>query len=1008
MTGLLKLFLFDFVFLWFLEKTVQTVQLHEVSPVQSVVALDSADVSPYTPAQLQAYAASQEKWVKARMDSMSTAQKVGQLFMISTYSNRTEATYRQMEDYIRQYHVGGIIFFQGHPVQQAKLTNRYQAVSRIPLLIGMDAEWGLGMRLDETISFPKQITLGAVQDMKLVEEVGYAIGKQCRRLGIHLNFSPVADINTNPENPVINYRAFGENANDVAARAVAFHRGMKRAGIMGSAKHFPGHGDSDADSHFSLPILKHSESRLKSAEFIPFRRLIADSIASVMMGHLYVPSLESAPNTPASVSRKIVTDLLRNEWQFNRLVITDALNMRGLTRHYPTGQAEVAALLAGNDILLQTAHLPTAYQAVMTAVEQGRIPMSELDRKVRKILQSKYWAGLANNQPISEINVLADLQDESAKTIKEAIYSAATTVVQDKQSLLPFQRLDSTRFASVVISGPEVSGFQEMLSRYAPFQHFSIPFKPVKDTDWQWVLDQASQYEVVVVAVHDMNNQAARNFGVSQATVRFIQALQQRTKVVLCTFGNPYGLKLFDELPTLVCGYEDDPVAHTKLPQILFGAKPAQGKLPVRVSKSLPWQQGLTWRRTFRLGFDTPLSVGMDHVKLAQLDTLALEGIQRGAFPGCQILVARRGKVVFQKSYGQHGYGVSTPIHSDMLYDVASVTKVTATLQALMWLYDRGKFQLDDPVSRHLSELVGTNKETMTIREVLWHQAGLVAFIPFWKETKTGATFRADYYTTASTESLPVTSTLHIQSKIEADVWRWIIDSRLNNLTDGKGGFRYLYSDLGMIVMQKLVERLAQQSLDRFLAQHVWAPLGISRMTFNPLRKFSKEVLPPTAQDDLFRGELIHGTVHDPNAALLGGVAGHAGLFSNAWEIAKIAQMQLQKGRYGDARVFGGETFDTFLQATSPRSGRPLGWNRPGSHENSAVYSTKASAQTFGHTGFTGTVLWIDPVQDLMFIFLSNRVYPSEENNKINVLRIRQRMHEVVYQSILSTSNKKP
>lgn len=1005
MTGLLKLFLFDFVFLWFLEKTVQTVQPDVVVQVRSIQA-DSSHIPTYSPEQLAQYAQNQEAWVQKQMDSMSLPQKVGQLFMISTYSNRTETTYKQVEEYIRQYHVGGIIFFQGHPVQQAKLTNRYQAASKIPLLIGMDAEWGLGMRLDETISFPKQITLGAVQDLRLLEEVGYAIGMQCQRLGIHMNFSPVADINTNPDNPVINYRAFGENAQEVADRAVAFHRGLKRARIMGSAKHFPGHGDSDADSHYSLPVLTHSENRLRTSEFIPFRRLIADSIASVMVGHLYVPALEAAPNTPATVSRRIVTDLLRNEWQFNRLVITDALNMRGLTKHYPTGQAEVAALLAGNDLLLQTANLPIAFQAVLTAVEQGRIPRSELDRKVRKILQSKYWAGLAAYRPIPEQNLLSDLQDASAKTIKEAVFSAATTVVQDQQQLLPFQRLDSTKFASVTISGPEESLFQSTLSQYAPFQHFSIPFKPVKDADWQWVLEKASQYEVVVVAVHDMNNQSARQFGVSQATVRFIQALQEKTKVVVCAFGNPYGLALFQDLPTLVCGYEDDPVGHGEVPQILFGAKPARGKLPVQVSKKLVLHQGVTWRRTFRLGFDTPLSVGMDERTLAKLDTLALEGIQRGAFPGCQVLVARQGKVVYQKSFGQHGYGISTPVQSDMLYDIASLTKVTATLQALMWLYDRGKFDLDEPVSRYLTELVGTNKESMTIREVLWHQAGLVAFIPFWKETKTGSTFRPDYYTTASTEALPVTTNLFIQSKIGADVWRWIIDSRLNNLVDSKGGHRYLYSDLGMIMMQKLVERLAQQSLDQFLQQKFWAPLGITRMTFNPLRKFSKEMLPPTAQDDLFRGELIHGTVHDPNAALLGGVAGHAGLFSNAWEIAKIAQLQLQKGRYGDAKLFGPETVETFLLSTSPKSGRPLGWNRPGAHENSAVYSMRASSQTFGHTGFTGTVVWVDPEQDLIFVFLSNRVYPSEENNKINSLRLRQRMHEVVYQSILSTTKK--
>ena len=403
----IKILVQHFLFYFFLEFAIETVEVTKPANNWHSSFSDSTSLQAVTPAQKE-FIRAQNAWADSVLATLTTEQKVGQLFMISTYSNRTESTYRLIEEQIRKYHLGGIIFFQGNARQQVRLTNRYQAASKIPLLIGMDAEWGLGMRLDSTFSFPKSITLGAIQNPRIIEEIGAIIGQHCRRIGVHINFSPVADINTNPENPVINFRSFGEDKERVAALAVAYNRGLRRMKVMGSAKHFPGHGDADSDSHLALPLIRHSENRLRTNEFYPFQKLIQDSVASVMVGHLFVPSLDAAMNTPATVSKRIIQDILQKELGFDRLIITDALNMRGLTKFYPTGQAEVAALKAGNDLLLQTAQLPVAYAAVLDAVKTQEVKEEELNQKVRKILRAKYWAGAHRFSPLAEKNLQTD------------------------------------------------------------------------------------------------------------------------------------------------------------------------------------------------------------------------------------------------------------------------------------------------------------------------------------------------------------------------------------------------------------------------------------------------------------------------------------------------------------------------------------------------------------------------------------------------------------------------
>jgi beta-N-acetylhexosaminidase len=947
------------------------------------------------------YIQQQYAWADSLLARMTLQQKIGQLFMIATYSNRTEADYRIIENQIRQYHVGGLVFFQGNPQQQALLTNRYQTASQTPLLIGIDAEWGLGMRLDNAMSFPRQITLGAIQDNYLIEQMGEEIGKQCKRLGIHINFAPVTDINTNPENPVINYRSFGESKYNVAEKAVAYARGLRRAGIMASAKHFPGHGDTDTDSHFSMPVISKSEKQLWETELFPFQQLIADSISSVMTGHLNIPSLDIRTNRSGTVSDKIVTDLLKNRMGFQGLAITDALNMRGLTTYYTNGNAELEAYKAGNDILLQTANLPVAFQKLKSAFENGNLAIEELDRRVHKILRAKYWAGL-HTQKMIDINFInEDINNEYAQSIKYQLFENAVTVVKNYDALLPFIHLDTTSFASILVSPNGNSIFQQSLSQYANFKHFKLPFKPSKDSDWMWTADQAAKHSVVVVAVHDMNALRSKNYGVSYATANLINYLSKKTKVVVCAFGNPYGLRLFSEANQLLCGYEDEPEAHRAVAQILFGALPAKGKLPVTVSRDMRLEQGVFTPQLGRLGYATPESVGLDATRLADIGRIANEGISQGAYPGCQVLVARRGRVVYHKSFGNLRYGTNEPVTNATLYDLASLTKVTATLQAIMLLNERGEIDLSQRIANYLPELEGTNKADLLLGELLMHQAGLKSFVPFWTNTKSvGGAFMSEYYQfSPSEENLQVADNLYITPAIRDSVWQWIIKTPLTPASRD-GGHRYLYSDLGLLMLQKVVEKVTNWTLDEFLEQSIYDGLGMSSTLFNPLRKFPKTQIAPTEFDQTFRGTALQGTVHDPNAALLGGVAGHAGLFSTTWDLAKLFQMNLQQGFYGGRSEFFPETVAHFSRSYSSKSHRGLGWNKPTGDEQTNV-ATTASLNSYGHTGFTGTVAWIDPDQQLVFIMLANRVYPNANNKRLMQLEIRRKMHEAVYRSFI-------
>ncbi|MEM1137601.1 MAG: glycoside hydrolase family 3 N-terminal domain-containing protein, partial [Bacteroidota bacterium] len=944
----------------------------------------------------------QQSWVDSVFLLMTEKERIGQLFMATAYSNLSESHVKSIEALIEKYAIGGLIFMQGGPVRQVKLINRYQQLSRLPLMVAMDAEYGLGMRLDSTIVFPKSITLGAIQDEGMIYEMGTEIARQLRRVGTHINFAPVSDINTDPANPVIGFRAFGEEKENVSKKGLAYMRGLQHNGVIAAAKHFPGHGDTNADSHYTLPVIKHSTNRLFNTELYPFKKMIADSVLSIMVGHLHVPVLDSTPNLPTSLSKKVIQDLLIDSLGFKGLVFTDALNMQGVAKFYAPGEIAVKALAAGNDILLSPEDIPACIAAIEQAIAEGTLNWNQLEQKVKKVLKAKYFLGLHLNKPLNEDNIVDDLNTSKAQAIKQLLYEQAFTIVSNKDDFLPISNIDSMSIASLSIGSKEVSTFQQYLSKYAPLENFSLSKGNATVAKLDQLYEKLKEKEIVFVGLHRLNNRRSKKYGINNNTLPFLKKLSQVTKVVPVVFGNPYSLKYFEENDYLVCAYEDDTLAQIAAAQALFGAVNASGKLPVTASENFKAGKGFEMATLGRLGFGFPESVGMESAILEGIDSIANYAISVEATPGCQILVARNGKIVYNKSFGHHTYSKKSPVTNESVYDIASLSKVLGTLQAVMMLEQQQKLDLNQKASTYLPELLNTNKENMVIKDILSHQAGLKSFYPFWKYVMDGKAHRLDYLSYEPKEgySIQISPDLFAIDHIADSVWQWVIDTDLARNRYGYGKVRYRYSDLGFMMMRKLVERISGQPLEVFLQEYFYKPLGLNYLTYKPAEKFDRTQLIPTEMDIYHRKGLVHGYVHDPAAALIGGVGGHAGLFSNAHDISVILQMNLQEGFYGGKWYLQPETITKFNERYFDNNRRGLGWDKPPLKDVRSTSSELSSDLTFGHTGFTGTCGWVDPAHNLVYVFLSNRIHPFVGNQKLIREDIRTKIHDIIYQSI--------
>ncbi|HND88079.1 MAG TPA: glycoside hydrolase family 3 N-terminal domain-containing protein [Saprospiraceae bacterium] len=943
------------------------------------------------------------QWVDSVFATLSDEARWAQLFMIRANIDTDTAAERQVDDLIRRYKPGGICFFNysntGTVEHQAELTNRYQASSDgLPLLVSLDAEWGLGMRLrTTTISFPRQIALGAIQDNRLIYEFGREAARQCRRVGVTVSFSPDIDINNNPANPVINERSFGEDRANVTAKGLQYMQGLQDGKVLACAKHFPGHGDTDVDSHYDLPLISHTRSRLDSLELYPFRALIQAGVGSVMVAHLQVPTLDARPNRPTTLSAAAITDLLRKEMGYEGLIFTDAMEMKGVSKHFPAPIADVEALRAGNDMVLLPADLGASITAVQQAVAEGSLDRQQLYASVKRVLLAKYRLGLTRPQRVDMNRLRQDLNSPQALLLKRRLFESAMTLVRDDAGMVGFPELDKTRIAVLSLGDTLRTVFQTYCGYYAPVGQFNAG-KQLDSALQVRLLDTLRQYDVVLASIHGTRSKAVDKFGITDAQLNFLRRLSDVRPLGVIMFGNPYSMGRFDFAPTVLDAFTEDPIAQECAAQAMFGANDIRGKLPVTASPKARYGQGI--ERSFvqkRMGYTLPEAVGMSSDTLALLDELVKQMIEGGAAPGCQILVAKDGKVVWHRAYGYLTYEQTAPVTLDHLYDLASVTKVAATTVSAMRLYDLKRLALDTALWRYVPELRLSNKRDLTLREVLVHQAGLQAWIPFYQQTVSDKVPRAALYrrTAEPGFGIPVARDLWLKDSWRDTLWQQIFDSPLRETK------AYKYSDLGLYLTARSILHVSGMGVDAFAEQQFYRPLGMSTATFRPWAKGWAERCVPTEEDGYFRQQRLQGYVHDMGAAMLGGVSGHAGLFSNANDLAKVFEMLLQEGAYGGRTYLQPETVRLFTTRHTGSTRRGIGFDMkeldPVASQN---ISPLASPRTFGHTGFTGIGVWVDPEQHLIFIFLSNRTYPTMDNGKLMSGDYRPKLQSIVYRAI--------
>ncbi len=939
----------------------------------------------------------EKEWIERTFNAMSMDEKIGQLFMIRAHSDKGSEHEKAVERLIKDYHVGGLCFFQGTPEKQVELINRYQALStKVPMMVAMDAEWGLGMRFkSDGLSYPKQLMLGAIQDNRLIYEMGKEVARELKRVGTHINFAPVVDVNNNPDNPVINDRSFGEDRYNVTAKSYMYMKGMQDNNVMACAKHFPGHGDTDVDSHYDLPQILHSRERLDSIEMFPFEVLSQHGIQSVMVAHLFIPSIDNTANRPTTLSKKAVTNILKGELNYKGLIFTDGLGMKGVTKHHSPGKLEVKALNAGNDVLLLPQNTPAAYKEIKAAIANGSLDTSIVYNSVKKILKAKYKLGLTSFTPIQKSGVRYDVTGPRSQAMKRKLISSSLTLVRNKDNTIPFKGLQQKKMAALAIGSASETEFQSYLKKYNDIGIYKTD-KSVSNASS--LLSLLKKYDEVVVSIHDMSSRASKGFGIHANVMNFIAQLQTESNITLVIFGNPYSLKYFDSVETVLNCYNEDPMTQQVAAQALFGALPIRGKLPITASEKSKFGDGVDTESLMRLQYDIPESAGIKSYMLDSIDIIAQEALDKKATPGLQVLIAKGGKVIFHKSYGHHTYKKQTRVKNDDIYDVASLTKIAATTLSVMKLADDGKINIDNGIGQHLSTCQGSNKSNLKIRDILSHHAGLKAWIPFYKETITKSKKPSSkYYKKEKTDkfSVPVTDKLYMDENYVKEVWKQIMESELRSTTN------YKYSDLGFYMMAEMIKENTGKSIDQYAMENFYRPLGLDKTTYNPLGKFSKSQIIPTELDKYFRRQTIQGNVHDMGAAMLGGVSGHAGLFSTADDLAVIFQMLLNGGYYGGEQYIQSNTIRSFTQRYPGSTRRGLGFDMKETNlGKSQNVCASASYNTYGHTGFTGTAVWVDPTNDLIYIFLSNRTYPNMNNFKLNKSDIRPRIQQVIYNSM--------
>ena len=961
-----------------------------------------------------------EKWVNTTFNSLSDDEKIAQLMVVAV-APRDKFAEQAVKKLVGDYKVGGLIYHENDIKTQAKLTNYAQSLAKVPLMITLDAEWGLSMRLEDAPKFPRNLFLGAINDDQVFYEYGKEVARECRRMGIHVNFAPVLDV-IDREKTVLGTRSFGSNPTLVSNHGIAFSRGMEDGGVLSVMKHFPGHGSTTADSHHELPIIDKSLQELEQYDFAPFQKYIDAGLGGCLTAHIYVPAIEKR-RIPGTMSKAYVTHLLQKKMHFSGLIFTDALGMEGAKE--VTGSVCVNAFLAGNDVLLMPSDVAKEVAAIKQAVAQKIIKQKDIDERVKKILRFKYALGLNQKQEIDLNHIVEDVNAPEAKVLQRQLTAASITVVKSEQNLLPLKNLNNRKIAVVVMGNEngEKSVFAARCGDYAETTVFDYPRSGSIEKIKQAIAN--GKFNTVIISV-------AKPTEVNISAARQLAAVGG--DVIATTMSHPeklsdVGSLLYaDEVKASLLAYNGTSTDEDYLAQTIFGGNAAKGVLPIDMkvgNEVVKAGTGVTFEAC-RLGYTIPEEVGFRGDLLAKIDSVCLYGVQQKAFPGCQVVVARHGKVVCKRAYGKIAYNVDIPVSHNTLFGLASVSKATGTLSAVMKVYDEGKIQLDEPASNVIPGLKTDDKKDITFRQLLYHETGMPASLNMWNMMFDPKTYSGTLITPSPNEY----NTIHImknayghkRAKLRTDIlsrqktdvfdlpiaeglWgsKATYDSIMARIYASKlGKKKYLYSCLNFCLLANAVEIVEKQPLNTFVQNQIFAPLGAYHTMYRPLERFAQHQIAYTEVDTYLRRQHIHGYVHDELAAFSGGVQGNAGLFSNANDLCKLFQMWLNGGTYGGDRYLKLSTVETFLTSKSPNSHRGLGFDKP-RIEKPEWSSTcdEASPETVGHTGFTGTCYWVDPKTDMIYIFLSNRVSPTRDNPNFGRVSARTNIQSILYQSIV-------
>ena len=935
---------------------------------------------------------SQKKWVDSIHQSMSLDRKIGQLFTPMVFSKKDQKHFDEIKTLIEKYHIGGIIFSLGGPVKQSQWLNEFQSLSQTPLLISMDAEWGVAMRLDSVVAFPWNMTLGAIKDNNIVRRIGQRMGEQEKILGVQMSYAPVLDINTNSENPIIGNRSFGEDPNRVAEKGIALMQGHHQAGILTSGKHFPGHGDTANDSHKTLPTVAFDRKRLENKELYPFKKVIEQGLSSVMTAHLNVPILTESDG-PTSLSHKVVTQLLKEQIGFNGLAVTDALNMKGAEPKDPNTNMDLLALMAGNDVLLISKDIPLGFEKIKSAYEEYPSVRERVDASVRKILKAKFKVGLAQSKKVDTHQLYQRLNTRKDTLLIEEAYAKSITLLKNQNQFLPLD--PAITYAHVKLGDDPSDAFEDQLREYVNLKSIAV------GTQSQ-TLEALKTYEKVIISYHRSNRSPFLSPNFSDTEMDLIESIARDHEVLLDVFVNPYPLIDLGDLSSiaaLVVSYQNSPISQKISADLLNGTGSFIGTLPVSVSKTFPAGSGIDFKPLRENKRIAMIEKGFDPDQLEKIDQFAAKVIDSVMTPGMQILVAKQGDIVYHKSFGYHTYKKEIKVENHHLYDLASLTKITATLPLIMNEVDHNSFDLESSLSDFMPELKGSNKADLSVKEVLSHYARLTPWIPFFEETIDDNNFPLKKYYRNRDKyrfDIPVAEDLYLRSNFYQKIKKQIIESPLLDSLYSR------YSDLPFYLFKDYFENKYRKPLDEIASDELFQPLGLNRTRYNPWKTIPMDEIVPTEVDDYFRQRELRGYVHDMGAAMQGGVGGHAGLFSNAEEVFKIMQIYLQKGNLDGHQFFSSKTFDAFNHCYFCEEGnrRGVGLDKPQLAGEGSTCGC-VSFDSFGHMGFTGTYAWADPEHDLIFVFLSNRTYPSMTNNLLGQHNIRTRMQGLVYRSLI-------